>query len=233
MRVVTEPGRREPTPLQRVTVRTMDCVDSRLSCQLARIADELGGFDWEGVISTFAATLVGALLAAIVAWLVFRGESNERYAERMTDAVESLSTAMSRTARDFVRWQEELIDFFSLPEPERERRDRPEEPDRVALDVGLDMLIARARGADRVTAQQIREVAYQLAFIQDGRWAEAEYATLRRVIVAWRAGRRSQTETRASLATMDERRSIAEKMSSVDESKLPAAPEKYQRTDVG
>ena len=190
-------------------------------------------FDWEGLLSSFGATLVGALIAGLVAWMVFRGESRERYEERLTDAVESLSTALTRTARDFVLWQEQLMSYFAIPEPERDRRERPDEPDRVALDVGLDMLIARSKGADRVTAQQIREVAYQLSFIRDGRWAMLEYATLRRVVVAWRAGRRTQEQTRASLKIVDDRRKAKEANPDIDESQLPTAPERHEPLELG
>lgn len=216
------------------SVRRMSCEGlPAIVCRLERIATELERFDVEGVIASFAATLVGALSAAVVAWLVFRGESQERYQERLTDAVESLSTAMTRTAREFADWQEKLSDYYEIDEDVRGFLAVPDPPDRVLLDVSLDMLIARARGADRKTAQQIREVAYQLSYVRDGAWARAEYATLRRVVVAWRAGRKSQREIRADLATIDERRRLAGKQKRVDDTELPPAPEKYEPTPLG
>lgn len=98
----------------------------------------------------------------------------------------------------------------------------------MALDVGLDMLIARARKGDRVIATQIREVAYQLSFIRDAKWASAEYATLRRVIVAWRAGRRSDKETTASLGVVNERRKLKEANPNIKPEHLPTAPEQHE-----
>lgn len=211
----------------------MTCDPDTLRCQVERIANELSSFDVEGVLATFAATLVGAALAGVVAWLVFRGESKERYEERLTDAVEALSTAMTRTAREFRDFQEELVEHLALPDIEQQWPKRPEEPDRVALDVGLDMLIARARRADRDTAVQIREVAYQLTYITDGRWAQAEYATLRRVIVAWRAGRRTQKQTRESLRVVNERRALKAENPNIAPDQLPKAPEGHEATEIG
>lgn len=211
----------------------MTCDPADIACNIDRIANDLTGFDLEGALATLAATLIGAGIAGLVAWLIFRGESNERYEQRLTDAVEALSTAMARTARDFGAWQEKLITYLALDPDLQKNSMRPEEPDRVALDVGLDMLIARARKADRVIAMQIREVAYQLSFIQDAKWARAEYATLRRVIVAWRAGRRSASETRESLRIVNERRRLMEANPSIAADELPAAPERHESLTIG
>lgn len=214
-------------------MRSVTCDPNTLRCQIERIANELSAFDLEGVLATFAATLVGAGLAGLAAWLVFRGESNERYEQGLTDAVEALSTAMTRTARDFVAWKARLIEHFAAQETAQKPSEAPEEPDRVALDVGLDMLIARARKDDRVIAIQIREVAYQLSFVEDAKWANAEYATLRRVIVAWRAGRRSDKVTRANLAIVNERRKLKKANPAIKPENLPKAPETHEAPVIG
>lgn len=200
--------------------------------ELARIAAALEGFDLSGFLATIAATLIGALLAGSVAWLIFRQESRERYESQLADTAQTLSVAISRTAAATEKFFNALHEKSAASAQGKEGPE-PIEPDRVDLDVGLDMLIARTRKEDRVVAQQIRTVAYELTFVLDASWARVEYATLRRVIAAWVSRRRSTGETRANLQAINMRRARKVANPTISEDELPAAPERYEATPVG
>ncbi len=200
----------------------MDCEGRGIACSLQSIADSLTTSWLETLGTTVVGTALGAGLAGAVAWYVFRNEQQDRYRTTLINAVESLSVAMTNTAKDFERFQSEW-----------ELTNAAELPDGTELDIGLEMLIARARGEDRVTARQIREVAYQLRFERDAEWVSYEYATLRRVIIEWASTSVTSQKARANLATIEMRRQMKEANPSVTEEELPDAPARYVRVDVG
>ncbi|MEJ6490805.1 hypothetical protein PQI23_13870 [Leucobacter sp. USCH14] len=129
---------------------------------------------------------------------------------------------MTRTAKEYIRFRDEW-----------ERFNTGTEPDGTELDIGLEMLIARSHGQDRITARQIREVAYQLRFISDAEWAAYEYATLRRVIIEWASTSVSNEAARANLATIEMRRMMKSAKPSITAEELPEAPARYQQVRVG
>lgn len=210
----------------------MDCSTFPISCELHRIANTLSQSTTEGFFETLLATMVGATVAAMVAWLVFRGEQKDRNRSRLIDATERVSVAMTKLAADFKKWQEagpakEEDNQGNLP-PKGDGA-----PDGSGLDIGLEMLVARSRGQDKTTARQIREVAYQLRFIGDGGWASGEYATLRRVMIEWASTSVGNRATRKNLAVVHRRRAMKVADPTITEAELPPAPKRYEEVTVG
>lgn len=101
------------------------------------------------------------------------------------------------------------------------------EPDRAELDTAVEALVVMTRKAERAVAEGVRQVLYELSFIQDPERATVEFYAVRRVLVAWRAGKRSDSETLASLNIIDARRQMLE---SGADTPSPDMPEPYERT---
>jgi len=191
-----------------------------------RIADALTGFDVGSLVETIVGTLVGALLAGVVAFLVLRQERSERYETKITDAARDVMVQIAEYAKEVRNFRGRLIDHHAA-EANGTTTTRPLEPERTDLDVSLDILIARSKARDRIVAEGIREVAYELTFVMDMDWSSREYHALRRVISAWRSARRSNDETIASLLVINDRRRRTEAGAKADD--LPAAPEPFER----
>lgn len=84
-----------------------------------------------------------------------------------------------------------------------------------------------------MTAKQVREVAYQLAFVDDAQWARAEYATLRRVIIEWVSMSVSNRKARANLSVVNQRRELKANDPNITPEELPTAPTRYMPVEVG
>ncbi|UOE43866.1 hypothetical protein [Agromyces larvae] len=108
-------------------------------------------------------------------------------------------------------------------------RDRPAEPDRTDLDSAIETFLVIANQQERPIAERARQVLYELNFLKDDHAAWIEYSAVRRVLIAWRAGKRSDLETIANLDLIDIRRRIQEKQTGEP---LPAEPEPYVRAEV-
>lgn len=210
----------------------MDCGElATLTCELKRIADSMDAFDWNGFVGTLLATLIGAGVAALVSFLVFRGEHRERYEVALDDAATRTMTALHQYSEDYRTFVEQLTDWgaefakqganFTGP------KHSPPQPERAELDIALDVLIVKARGEDRSIAEHVKDLVYVLTFTNDPIWLRSEYQTVRRVIASWRAKRRTAKETLASLAMLEERRKLKQK--DVPDEELPPSPEPYVR----
>ncbi|WP_167043155.1 hypothetical protein [Salinibacterium sp. ZJ454] len=210
----------------------MDCQGSMVSCQLERIADELTAFDVNGFVATLVATLIGAAVAAAISILLYRHELSVRKRGEIDAAVSELIRAIQVYSQDYRRFlaalnaradQSALAVQSGWAEPIR----LPPEPDREALDTAVEMLIVITDGYDRAIAERTRQVLYELNFLRDTDAQRAEFASVRRVLVAWRARKRTAQETLASLDTIDVRRQMIE--SDIVDRDLPESPEPYVR----
>ena len=208
----------------------MTC-DATIPCNLDRIATAIEQGWLSDFVPNVVSTLVGAGIAAFVTWLVFRGERKERYRTGLVNAAESLSIELARLADEFSKYRAKTMIVRTR------RMDEDFEPimkpDGTNVDVGLEMLVARTRGQDKVTARQVREVAYRLRFIGDAEWARREYATLRRVLIEWASTSVSNSVTRESLAIIHDRRAMKEENPDISDKELPFAPVRYQSVLVG
>ncbi|MFD4957853.1 hypothetical protein [Microbacterium sp. NPDC058389] len=216
-------------------VLIVDCENDPISCQLGRIVEEMSRFDWNDFLSTLIATLVGAAIAAIISVLLYRHESKTRRTAEITDAVviliKEIQVHSSRT-RD---WFEELQSFRSewgagariVDGKLTASPPAPIRPDRAGLDTAVETLIVLTKGDDRKIAERVRQVLYELTFIADGHLAAIEYGSVRRVLVSWRAGKRSTQDTLASLQIIDGRRQALEAGARPDT--LRPSPEPYER----
>ncbi|TFD05971.1 hypothetical protein [Cryobacterium sp. TMT1-66-1] len=202
---------------------------------MERIADSLTLFDWNAFSSTLIATLVGALVAALISISLYRHEGKARDAAEVDAAVITLMRAIQSYSQDYRKFIRALDARASQPPLAVQQgwTDRVvvvDEPDRTEIDTAVETLIVLTRTDDRVIAERTREVLYQLNFLKDSDRQAIEYAAVRRVLVAWRAGKRSTAETLSGLAVVDERRRLI--IEGKPETDLPAPPEPYAGTAV-
>lgn len=212
----------------------MDCDIALISCQLERIADEMTRFDWNGFAATLMATLVGAVVAAVISIVLYRHEASTRRQGEVDDAVVTLIREIQIHSSRTREWYHALQNYraqassrlitgtggqVALP---------PIAPDRSGIDTAVEALIVLTDGDDRRVADRARQVLYELTFIGDGDLESNEHSSVRRVLVSWRAQKRSAAETLASLDVIDGRREQLEG-GAMPESLQPD-PEPYERT---
>lgn len=212
----------------------MTCDPDAIRCQIERIADSLNSFDWNAFSSTLIATVVGALIAALISVALYRHEAKSRSAAEVDAAVITLMHAIqgySQNYRKFTRSLDKQASQSPLAVQQgwADRVVVVDEPDRTGIDTAIESLIVLTDGDDREIAERTRAVLYELNFLSDAERQASEYAAVRRVLVAWRAGKRSTSETLSSLAAVDGRRRLIE--AGKPESELPAAPEPYERLE--
>lgn len=208
----------------------MTCDPNTIRCQVKRIADSLNLFDWNAFSSTLIATLVGALVAALISISLYRHEVKARGAAEVDAAVITLMRAIQSYSQDYRKFIRSL-EAHALQSPlavQQGWADRAvvvDEPDRTEIDTAIESLIVLTSAEDRVIAEHTRAVLYELNFLRDADRQAFEYAAVRRVLVAWRADKRSTAETLSSLTVADERRRLIK--DGKPESDLPASSEPY------
>jgi hypothetical protein len=162
----------------------MECDLVANGCQMDRIADSLESTDWLGFFLTVLATVVGAAIAALFAWILWRRDRRDNYRRSVDGATAEVMLALSTTGIEITRFHKELIESISLVGSSEGVR----QPDRVRLDVGLEVLIIVTQGSDRDVAVCAREVAYDATTtVMDPEWQVAALAAVRRVLWRWRA----------------------------------------------
>ena len=210
----------------------MPCDQNTIRCQVERIADSLNSFDWNAFSSTLIATVVGALIAALITIALYRHEAKARSAAEVDAAVITLMRAIqgySQDYRKFIRSVEAHASqsMMAVQQGWVDRAVLVDEPDRTEIDTAVESLIVLTDGDDREIAERTRAVLYELSFLSDAERQASEYASTRRVLVAWRAGKRSTPETLSSLGVVDDRRRLIE--AGKPENVWPDAPEPYVR----
>ena len=196
-------------------------------------------FDWNDFMSTLVATLVGAAVAAIISVLLYRHELKSKRATEVNDAVVALIREIQTHSMRTREWHDELQEFRAGWGGEARiidgkltlRPAAPIAPDRAGLDTAVETLIVLTDGDDRRIAERVRQVLYELTFIGDGHQAAIEYGAVRRILVSWRARKRTTLETLANLDIVDRRRAAIED-GALPES-LEPAPEPYVRSEAG
>lgn len=207
----------------------MECSDSQVSCQLGRIADAMTGFDVNGFLATLIATLVGALIAGAVSIALYRREAANRTRGEVDAAVVTLIRAIQEYSGALRQWQLDIkshamqLTFGRRPQPQT----APRTPDRSTMDTAVEALVVLTAKSERRVADATRQILYELTFMEDEEQRSKEFAAVRRVLVAWRAKRRSDAETIASLELLDTRRVMI--VAGKDEQTWPPLPEPYER----
>ncbi|WP_223692777.1 hypothetical protein [Leifsonia poae] len=210
----------------------MSCSGADLTCEVARVADALSGFDWDGFTATLLATIVGAAVAALVSIYLYRHELRTRRRGDVDAGVVALIRAIQAFTRDYAMFQSTLKarahqSLLAVKNGWDERIVVTPEPDRAELDTAVEALVVMTNKKERVVAERVRQVLYELNFIKDAEQAALEFHAVRRVLVAWRATKRSDEETIRNLNVIDARRQILEQGT---DTALPAPPEPYVRT---
>ena len=221
----------------------MDCdARYRISCELRRIADALDANELESCFATLLAPLIGAGAAGLIRWVLDRHELHTRRQSQ-------IDTAVSDLIREVQRYSQEYQAFISaLQTWQASEANRlheltaagisltthvatpmPAHPPREGIDTAVEMLVVLTAGDDRRVAERVRQVLYELNFLEDFAKQRIEYASVRRVLVAWRARKRDADATIASLDTIDQRRRIHESRS---DEPLPDSPEPMTRDSV-
>lgn len=234
--VAWETSRRSTAASKCINGRVLPVDCDTISCQLDRIVEEMSRFDWNDFMSTVVATLVGAAVAALISVLLYRHELNSRRVAEVNDAVVILIREIQTHSMRTREWYDELQDFRAngrggaravdgklTPKPTA-----PVAPDRAGLDTAVEALIVLTDGDDRKIAERARQVLYEVTFIGDGHQAAVEYGSVRRILVSWRARKRTTLETLANLNIVDRRRTALEG-GALPES-LEPAPEPYERS---
>lgn len=129
----------------------MSCNPELVSCQLSRLADDAGAWNWNGFISTVIATIVGSILGLFGVWVTLRSQKIRRYQEALDESLERVLQeiasyeAAGRSKLDqeqaIREYERRGLDFFArtgtLPK---------EEPSYLMLSIAFDIAQMRARG---------------------------------------------------------------------------------------
>ncbi|WP_417555511.1 hypothetical protein [Microbacterium sp.] len=212
----------------------MDCESYRISCQLEQIVAQMHGFDLSAFAATLSATLVGAVVAGFISIELYRREVRSRRRGEVDNAVANLISAIQTFSRDHRRFirasrAREEQSLLAVRDGWVERIVVPEEPDRQQIDTAVEMLLVITDGAERNVAARCRQVLFELSFLEDAEAQHIEYASVRRVLVAWRAQKATVEKTISNLRTIDLRRRLIEDGLHVT---LPESPELLTRTTL-
>lgn len=213
----------------------MTCDPTTTRCQVQRIADALTSSDWNTFWSTLIATLIGALVAALISIALYRHERTAHRGAEVDGAVIALIRAIQSYSRDYSKFIRSLAavetqSILAVQQGWAARAVVADEPDRTEIDTAIESLIVLTDASDREIAEHTREVLYELSFLKAPDRQASENAAVRRILVAWRAGKRSSNETLSSLAVVDERRRLIN--SGAPEDSWPATPEPYLRPNA-
>ncbi|MFJ2542566.1 hypothetical protein [Microbacterium sp. NPDC087589] len=210
----------------------MNCAADPIACKLDEIARALQGSEWSSFWPTLLATLVGAAVAGLVSIALYRHERKRRNRSEVDVAVAELIRevqAYSHAYQGFLQymsnWSQAEMKRLAVGGPAT-GYSHPGVPAREGIDTAVEMLVVLTTGEDRLVAERTRQVLYELNFLEDYEKQRPEYYAIRRVLVAWRAQKRTAEETLTSLDVVDRRRELIE---SGNDENLPPSPEPYSR----
>lgn len=210
----------------------MDCTSSPIACKLEEIARAIEGAEWSNFWPTLLATLVGAIIAGGVSIGLYRHEKNLRKRGEIDSSVLELIREVQTYSQSYEKFLRYLEDWKHaehrrlLTNGPATGFTHPGAPAREGIDTAVEMLVVLTKGDDRRVAERTRQVLYELTFIEDSSAQRLEYGAVRRVLVAWRAQKRTTKETLANLDIVDRRRKMLESGTTEN---LPPAPEPYER----
>lgn len=150
---------------------------------LERIARALEASNpWLDVFGTLIATLVGAGVALLGAWFIFRRESRERYDERLNEALASVLLAGAALITELEDWKRNPIQSVSairtVPRPG---------PSAESFTTVVAAASLAARGADLAIVQELRRASrYAHGQTADGSIGAVD--DIIEVITRWRTG---------------------------------------------
>lgn len=196
-------------PCRKVQITT--CGPHTTRCQVQRIADALNSSAGDTFWSTLTAALTGALVAALISIALYRHERTAHRGAEIDGAVIALIRAIQGYSRDYSKFirSQAAVQSQSLLAVQQGWTARAvviDAPDRTEIDTAIESPIVLTEANDREVAERTREVLYELSFVQEPDRQASENAAVRRIMVAWRAGKRSSNETLSSLNVADERR---------------------------
>lgn len=134
----------------------MSCDPARVACQLDRLIDASGGWDWNAFLATLFATLTGAVLGLITVYVAYRLQRGQRYDEVLDDCIVKVLEQISERAEALTAYKSEkeaakvrefekrrhgeIRSAFEIPIPR---------PTDFALPIALEIARMRARGGDQ------------------------------------------------------------------------------------
>ncbi|MCU1526210.1 MAG: hypothetical protein JWO18_3104 [Microbacteriaceae bacterium] len=131
--------------------------------------DRVSHWDWNAFASTTIATLIGAAISAFVGWLIFRGQRQDRYQERVSEAFVQLMNQVTARISALDKYK---IDKILAEQSARDQRASQSvhvsEPDQWSLLVSMQLAIMVARGHDAQIMDAVRaRIADTLHFQPD------------------------------------------------------------------
>ncbi|MCI2957194.1 hypothetical protein MN032_05775 [Agromyces atrinae] len=181
----------------------MPCNPALIACQLDRLVESSGDWDWNGFFSTLIATLVGAGIGIVAVWLSFHWQSKHRYVEVLDESVIRVLEQIAAFAKELQAYQEQrdLVDEYKASGSNFFARtgDKPlSNPPHFSLSIALDTAQIRARGIDQeIVSAAIRAHEYGI-----GATAKQKLAIIGLVggaLSRWRAGIWSTEDVSRSL----------------------------------
>lgn len=152
----------------------MDCEQYQISCQLKRIADEVTSFDADAFLSTLIATVVGAALALLGAWVLDRrrakAEARDRYELLLNDA-------LYRFLEEVGERRGVLAAAGSSPLPS---------PSTLHAAANVARMVAR--GADAEATKQMQYAVDRVSKLNSAGIQENQVRIIGQIVRAWRAG---------------------------------------------
>ncbi|KQY77544.1 hypothetical protein ASD13_02370 [Microbacterium sp. Root1433D1] len=153
----------------------VDCEEYRISCQLERIADSVGGGGGETFVATLLATVVGALIALLGSWLLDRARSKKDAADRYE---RNLDAALQRTMEEIGERMRELATAKGWPLTP---------PTKLSASASLARMVAR--GADADATKQMQYAIDRIGDSGEGSTVQRRQVEIvGQIIRAWREG---------------------------------------------
>lgn len=152
----------------------VECEPNQISCQLNRIADEVTGFDFDAFLSTLIATVIGAVIALLGAWILDRrrakAEARDRYELLLNDALYRFLEEVGER-----RGVLATADSSPLPSPS-------------TLHAAATVARMVARDADAEATKQMQYAVDRVAKLDSASAQEHQVRIIGQVVRAWRAG---------------------------------------------
>lgn len=176
-----------------------------ITCQVSRLVDGSGAWDWNEFVSTIIATVVGGAISLVGVWWALRWQLVHRYGEVLDDSIARVlqeiaayATAVERSLR-----QQEAVEFYAargLDFFAKTGEDPREEPTDFALSITLDVAQMRARGDDQDLLTAAIRVSDGARHSSSLRRRTQVLGLIGGALSRWRSGIWSSAEARASLA---------------------------------
>lgn len=184
----------------------MSCDPGEIVCELGRIADRMSTFDANAFLSTLLATLVGAGVASLISVLVYRHERKEQKRASLDAATLDLVREISNLVAAHEDYITKKAHFDANIHMALRRSstygEPPTAPSEFDMLAATEALLLLSDKTDWYVAEWTRQLIEGLSKLAYDDHVKSQYIHARRLLAAWRAGRKTSAEVTGLLNTL-------------------------------